>query len=265
MSQRSPETLSHGLGAAMLTVLAFVLLEMLLAGVLADAQDLLGLGEAQLGELAQVLATGIVVSTLLGWRGMTHGQLLHDTPTPLPRLLLVLGVPLLALLPLLWSVNSWMDMLLQAVFPLSAWEAEWFQQVSDGSFASMLSAVVIAPVLEEMLFRGLILRGLLMRYPPSTAIVHSAALFGLAHFNIYQFFVGFSTGLLLGLAYQRTRSLWPCVLLHAAFNAGVLWMSSPGGAGFSDLLWQPLWLPVTIALFAWGLRALLRTVPLQRP
>jgi len=257
MSGRSPETLPYGLGAAILTVLSFVLLEMLLGGLLADLQDTLGITDAQLGELARVLATGLVVSTLLGWRGLTHAQMLHDAPSPPLRTLLLTAAPLLALLPLLWSVNGWMDWLLQALLPLSAWEAEWFSHAVDGTFASTLSACVLAPVLEEMLFRGLILRGLLLRYPPATAIVHSAALFGLAHFNVYQFFVGFSTGLVLGLAYQRTRSLWPCVLLHAAFNAGVLWMASSDGQALSDAIGQPLWLPVSLALFAWGLRRVL--------
>ncbi|KQU76777.1 MULTISPECIES: CPBP family intramembrane glutamic endopeptidase [unclassified Rhizobacter] len=258
MSGRSPETLPYGLGAAILTVLAFVLLEMLLGGLLADLQDTLAITDAQLGELTRVLATGLVVSTLLGWRGLTHAQMLHDAPSPPLRTLLMTAAPLLALLPLLWSVNGWMDWLLQALLPLSAWEAEWFAHAVDGSFASTLSACVLAPVLEEMLFRGLILRGLLLRYPPATAIVHSAALFGLAHFNVYQFFVGFSTGLVLGLAYQRTRSLWPCVLLHAAFNAGVLWMASSDGQALADAIGQPLWLPVSLALFAWGLRRVLR-------
>lgn len=257
MSGRSPETLPYGLGAAILTVLSFVLLEMLLGGLLADLQDTLAITDAQLGELARVLATGLVVSTLLGWRGLTHAQMLHDAPSPPLRTLLLTAAPLLALLPLLWSVNGWMDWLLQALLPLSAWEAEWFSHAVDGTFASTLSACVLAPVLEEMLFRGLILRGLLLRYPPATAIVHSAALFGLAHFNVYQFFVGFSTGLVLGLAYQRTRSLWPCVLLHAAFNAGVLWMASSDGQALSDAIGQPLWLPVSLALFAWGLRRVL--------
>lgn len=258
MSGRSPETLPYGLGAAILTVLAFVLLEMLLGGVLMDLQDTLALSEAQLGELTRVLATGIVVSTLLAWRGLTHAQLLHDAPAPPLHTLLASAAPLLALLPLLWSVNGWMDWLLQSLLPLSAWEAEWFAHAVDGTFVATLSACVLAPVLEEMLFRGLILRGLLLRYPPSTAIVHSAALFGLAHFNVYQFFVGLSSGLVLGLAYQRTRSLWPCVLLHAAFNGGVLWMASADGQWLADTIGNPLALPVALALFAWGLRRLLR-------
>lgn len=122
----------------------------------------------------------------------------------------------------------------------------------------VISACVLAPVLEEMLFRGLILRGLLTRYPPSVAIIHSAALFGLAHLNIYQFTVGFSTGLLLGLAWQRTRSLWPCMLLHAGFNAGVVWMAQPDGHDLAQVVMNPLALPVAALLFAWGLKRLLR-------
>lgn len=265
MSGRDPQTLANGLGAALVTVLAYVLVEILLSALFLDLQGPLGLDEIEAGELARVLATGLVVSTLLHWRGLGHGRLLHDSPMPVLLTLLATAAPLLALLPLLWAVNGWVDTLLQMVFPLSAWEAAWFERAADGSPVSLLSACLLAPVLEEMLFRGLILRGLLTRYPPSTAIVHSAALFGLAHFNIYQFFVAFSTGIVLGLAWQRTRSLWPCVLLHAGFNAGVMWMSSPDGKAFGDALAQPLWLPVGLALFAWGARLLLKlpVIPAQ--
>jgi len=258
MSARTPETLAGGLGASIVIVLAFMLLQILLASLFADLQPWLGLDEMALGELAQVLAVGLVVSTVLVWRGLSQRRLLHDAPTSPAGTLSVTAAPLLALLPLLWLANGWMDSLLQAVFPLSAWEAEWFARATSASGVEVISACVLAPVLEEMLFRALILRGLLTRYPPSTAIIHSAALFGLAHLNIYQFTVGFSTGLLLGLAWQRTRSLWPCVLLHAGFNAGVVWMAQPDGRDLGQLVMNPLALPVFALLFAWGLKRLLR-------
>lgn len=78
--------------------------------------------------------------------------------------------------------------------------------------------VIAAPILEEALFRGLILRGLLGRYNPTRAVVMSALFFAIAHFNIWQFPASFSIGLFLGWIYYRTRSLPLCVLLHSFHN-----------------------------------------------
>jgi membrane protease YdiL (CAAX protease family) len=78
--------------------------------------------------------------------------------------------------------------------------------------------VVAAPVLEEALFRGIILRGLLERYSPVKAVTLNAVFFATAHFNVWQLPASFGTGLFLGWVYLRTRSLALCVLLHALHN-----------------------------------------------
>ena len=63
-------------------------------------------------------------------------------------------------------------------------------------------AVVIAPVTEEVVFRGLILRGLLGRWRPAAAILFSSALFALVHFNPAQAPVALLLGLLTGWLYD---------------------------------------------------------------
>ena len=98
--------------------------------------------------------------------------------------------------------------------------------------ADFLAAVVVAPLIEEAVYRGFILGGLLRRYSAPTAILVSAVLFALAHLNPYQFVTAFSGGLLLGWIYVRTRSLWPCVILHALTNLKptlVIMGAFPGG------------------------------------
>ncbi len=75
------------------------------------------------------------------------------------------------------------------------------------------------PVLEEALFRGIILDGFLKRYKPGKAIFWSAFLFGLFHLNPWQFIPGFLIGLLLGYIYLKTRSLLPVILVHIVNNS----------------------------------------------
>ena len=76
---------------------------------------------------------------------------------------------------------------------------------------------ILAPLAEEVVFRGAILRtllGIMSKKNHWVAIIISAALFGLAHFNAAQFINALLMGLLLGWMYYRTGSLIPGILLH---------------------------------------------------
>ncbi len=78
--------------------------------------------------------------------------------------------------------------------------------------------VIAAPVLEELIFRGIILEGLLKKYSPLTSIIISSLLFGIAHFNPWQFVIGLIIGIFSGWVYYKTRSLMPSIIIHAAAN-----------------------------------------------
>jgi glutamate-5-semialdehyde dehydrogenase len=82
-------------------------------------------------------------------------------------------------------------------------------------------AVVIAPLTEEVIFRGLILRGMLGRLRASWAVALSAVLFAVTHLNPAQAPVALLLGLLLGWIYLRTRSLGLCMIGHAVNNAAI--------------------------------------------
>jgi len=86
----------------------------------------------------------------------------------------------------------------------------------------LLFIAVGAPVVEELFFRGLLLRSLLQRTRPFVAIPISAVIFGLAHFEALQF-AGLSIfGLALGVLVWRTRRLGPSIGAHVAFNAAAV-------------------------------------------
>jgi membrane protease YdiL (CAAX protease family) len=85
-----------------------------------------------------------------------------------------------------------------------------------------LFLVVGAPMVEELYFRGLLLRSLLSRTPPAVAIVVSALLFALAHFEAVQFAGLAVFGVILGVLAWRTGRLTPGIGAHAAFNAAAV-------------------------------------------
>lgn len=103
----------------------------------------------------------------------------------------------------------------------------WMQpavgKLAQTPFVAFLLLVIVAPLTEEVLSRGIILRGLLRQQRPWVAIGQSALLFGLVHFNPAQSINAFLLGIMLGWLYYRTQSLWLCMALHAAHNLLVFW------------------------------------------
>ncbi len=80
---------------------------------------------------------------------------------------------------------------------------------------------ILAPLAEEIVFRGAILRtllGMMSKKNHWVAIMISAALFGAAHGNAAQFVNALLMGLLLGWMYYRTKSLVPGILMHWVNN-----------------------------------------------
>lgn len=81
-----------------------------------------------------------------------------------------------------------------------------------------LGVVLIGPICEEIVFRGIILEGLLKNYSHQKAVVFSAVIFGLIHLIPIQVINAFFMGIVLGWIYLKTRSLWVCIALHVINN-----------------------------------------------
>lgn len=88
-----------------------------------------------------------------------------------------------------------------------------------GSSTGIISMAFIAPILEELLFRGAI-QGTLMRFfnRPWVGIVTAALLFGIIHGNPVQIFYATCLGLGFGWIYYRTGSLLPAIVGHIINN-----------------------------------------------
>lgn len=82
-----------------------------------------------------------------------------------------------------------------------------------------ISTVLIAPIVEEIIFRGLILSRLHRAMPGWLAVVISALLFGVCHGQIVWICYAFVLGILFGLIALRSGSVWPSLLAHILFNA----------------------------------------------
>ena len=66
---------------------------------------------------------------------------------------------------------------LSVLIPMPDLVKKMFDDLFDPNVATFFSVIIAAPILEEAIFRGIILNGLLKNYPPQTAIIASAAIF----------------------------------------------------------------------------------------
>lgn len=83
---------------------------------------------------------------------------------------------------------------------------------------NIVAAVLLAPIVEEWLFRKQLI-GRLRRFGELPAILVSALFFALFHLNLFQFFYAFGLGVLFGYVYTRTSKLRYTVGLHMLINA----------------------------------------------
>lgn len=86
-----------------------------------------------------------------------------------------------------------------------------------------LVIVILGPILEELLFRGVILHGFLRNYSRRKAVVASALLFGVYHVNPWQAVGASVLGLLFGSWRATTGSLLPGIAGHMVLNGIVFW------------------------------------------
>jgi membrane protease YdiL (CAAX protease family) len=128
----------------------------------------------------------------------------------------------------LWSAQNIIgeiNVVLEKILPPPTWFWELFNKIFEndyGIYGAILKVSIIAPIIEELIFRGVIMHGLMRNYSKFTAVFVSALLFALFHLNPWQFPATFILGLLLGILMLRTRNIYLCILGHAINNGLVL-------------------------------------------
>ena len=133
-----------------------------------------------------------------------------------------------------------------------------------GTLVLIVLIAGLAPLTEEFAFRGWIQRPLERRFGPAWAIGITAVLFALAHFDPGGVPIRVVGGIALGYTAWVTRSIWAGMLLHVAWNVGVLLFGGtfpdfdPAARGPRLALPAAFVLAVSVAVFAWA-AARLRT------
>ena len=120
--------------------------------------------------------------------------------------------------PAFFGLSLLIGLLLSFVDVGETYEALETILTSGSVVLRFFTLAVVAPVVEELCFRGIILGRSLSWLRPGAAIFFQAALFGVGHMNLVQGLYAFVLGAMFGYLYFRFRSLWLCMLGHFSFN-----------------------------------------------
>ena len=118
------------------------------------------------------------------------------------------------------GASAWyLNMRLVEALPIRGEDTQLFELIDRPSTLVVILAVALAPAIcEEVLFRGVLVRGLATRFFPLAAVLAGALVFSLYHLRIVQLVPTFSLGLMLGYLALRADSAVPGMIAHLLNN-----------------------------------------------
>lgn len=97
-------------------------------------------------------------------------------------------------------------------------EAISSQLLNNGFILNTIFAAILPALVEEFIFRGMLLNTYVQTNRLRASILLSALVFALYHFNLIQGLYAFVLGIIIGLIFVLTDSVLPCMLFHFTFN-----------------------------------------------
>lgn len=145
------------------------------------------------------------------------------------RLIMILAIPIMLLLSA--GVNNVILML-----PLAA-QSEAFQDANSSFYGGIfivqiIGSGILTPILEELVFRGIIFGRLSRMMKPVWAVIISAFMFAIIHLNIVQFPYAFVLGLALAILVYMTKTVWTAIIGHMVANIFAVFRTQFGWLDF---------------------------------
>ena len=139
-------------------------------------------------------------------------------------------IPIRAVFPIMLMAVCF-NIVTSVVISLIPWPQSWMDSYTanssaiDGSVMAWLTAVFMAPVLEEIVFRGLIYTRLKKGFGTIAAAILTSLVFGIAHGTIIWAIYTFIFSMFLIWIFEKFQSLTACILLHMAYNLSGMMLS----------------------------------------
>ncbi len=208
-------------------IILFILFQFFLGIIVGLVNKHFNLFDNSVSTVISSTLSSVATIIVFYWRHYTPIGKTYLKSNPWLQLVWVCFMALGMILPL-----EWIEEQINIQMP-SSYE-QLFKGIMDNSLGYLVICI-LAPVAEEMVFRGAILRRLLNFFSADNywwAIVVSAFIFGLMHFNFAQGINAFLIGLILGWMYYQTKSIVPGIALHWVVNtvSYIMYKIMPGMA-----------------------------------
>jgi uncharacterized protein len=192
-------------------------LEVLIVWLFYDFGIKVSLGDPKLS-IVTVIACGIFLSMYVNITKVTYKDILNPSVNSAKSITVFSFVPVLLTITgaYFWLGN--VEAYIASLFPVDSVSLQMLDELMAGGIFTFFAVCIVAPITEEIVFRGIILRGLLLQHSPFSAIIASSVLFGAVHCNIYQVPGAFIFGCFVGWLFYISRSIWPPIMAHAFFN-----------------------------------------------
>ena len=201
-----------------------------------------------------VLLPALSLACALRLRTLTGETLVELFAMRTARLSHLLGAALLA--PALAMLSQALFRWQSVVLPVP--EAFQLFEVNLSTQATVLLLCLAPGLFEELAFRGVFLSGQRRDWSTGRTLLWQAITFGAVHASIYRLLPTAAAGAVLAAVRLRTRSLWPCVVLHASHNA---WIALVVGSEEGTSVLATIPEAGVLALGALGFVLLLRRPP----
>ncbi len=186
-----------------------------------------------------------------------------------PRFQFLLLLPLTVACCGITILASELGNVLHWIKPIPKEYIDFMNELFAQDFWGVLFTIgIVAPVVEELIFRGVILDGLQIRYGAKTAVIVSSLLFGLTHLIPWAIVNAFLLGFFFAWLRLKTGSLRLCMIAHAMYNSVPLMLSkyvsvqipgfksTPGETAVFQPWWFDLMGAVLLLLGIGGMNAL---------
>lgn len=221
-------TISTALGVITLTILTPLVIWLSIyglvkIGVLSLSVAKILLGDSTLAVLVRIITSFAIELSLLYWVKRRYRLKLADfgfRKFNIIQAILVIIAMFMIFIGLVFVSYLLITVLLPQI-NLDETQKSGFELGRHGAglVGSFIVTVVVAPIVEEVYFRGFLLPAFSSKWGDLIGIVLSSAIFGVLHMQVNVGIYTFILGVLLCLMYIRFRSIGPGIMLHVANNA----------------------------------------------
>lgn len=222
-----------------LTALMYVLIYYINSTIVYAAYSMYKLSEGHLtyGEIEKSVNDGsfalsVIASIVSLWMFMLIGKLrkkpLYESiyTNKVPHIIYVMAVCLALgcrlLVSVYYSFAQSVDILSDSIEQAAMVSPEIISGIQV--LIALFCVMVVAPLFEELLFRGLVMTELMRTMRPWAAIFLQAIIFGVAHGVLFQSIFAIVAGVFLGILYYKTKSISVSVVCHSVFNFSAVLM-----------------------------------------